>query len=208
MNLLLERDPVETADIGDPFIADNGRRIARMLRIGSVSEVDYTRARVRILFGGTLKTGWIPWLTERAHNDISWWAPEVNEQVMVFSPRGDFRQGVVLGAIFQNAYPAPANRETLRITKYADGTIVQYDRAAHRLLVNCVGEVDIDAATKAVVQADEVDVLAAENVKIQAAQISIIGPVSIQGNVSIQGTVSATGTILDATGNTNHHVHP
>jgi phage baseplate assembly protein V len=120
------------------------RRINNILRVGNIVEVDYDNALCRVEIGN-IKTAWLKWFTDRASNDRSWWAPEVGEQVMVLSPSGEMAQGSVLPAIYQDAHPAPADRETVHRTEYADGSTVEYDRDAHRLLANLgASAIDMD----------------------------------------------------------------
>jgi phage baseplate assembly protein V len=110
--------------------AETERILANLIRIGVVTELDDTKARVKVRTGGIV-TDWLPWLTHRASEDRSWWAPEPGEQVVVLSPYGDQSQAVVMPAIYQTAYPATADKRTIRRTIYQDGTVVEYDREAH-----------------------------------------------------------------------------
>ena len=125
-------------------LAELDRRTANLIRLGTIEAADYAAARVRVR-SGELLTGWLPWLTTRAGPDVSWWAPEVGEQVVLLSPSGEPASGVVLGAIYQQRYPAPESRETVHTTVYQDGTTVTYDREAHHLTVACVGDVTLIA---------------------------------------------------------------
>jgi len=82
------------------------RRLANIVRLGTVEQADYAKARIRVRCGDML-TGWLPWLTTRAGKDITWWAPDIGEQVVVLSPSGEPAQGVVLFAVYQNSSPQP-----------------------------------------------------------------------------------------------------
>ncbi len=193
-----------TGDTGDPDTSDAQRRIASMIRFGQVKEVDYAKARVRVQIGPML-TAWLPWITGRAGGDRTWWAPEIGEQVACLAQSGNLAQAVVLGAIYQNAFPAPAESASVHTVVYKDGTVISYDRDAHKLMVDCNGDVEITAA---------------QNVTIKAAAIAVSGPVKIDGaveitgetkigaNVTVSGDVNASGKVMDSAGNSNHHVHP
>jgi len=137
----------------DYSFAELERRLWNLLRPGVIAEADYGAAKVKIQ-SGDLVTGWIPWLTTRAAGDSDWWAPEVGEQVLMLSPGGDPAQAVVLPALYQQAHPAPAADENVRRVKFADGTVIEYDRAAHRLKVDCVGDIEIHAAKNVTVNVD------------------------------------------------------
>lgn len=121
-------------------VAENDRRLANLIRFGHVSSLDEANARVKVDCGD-LTTDWLPWATLRAGPDKTWHAPEVGEQVLVLAPSGDMAQAAVLPAFYSDANPAPANVKTKHLTKYQDGTEVQYDRAAHqmRMTLNAAG---------------------------------------------------------------------
>lgn len=102
------------------------RMLANMLRVGTITSVE--GAKVRVSMGETT-TALLPWFTRRAGNDIDWWSPEVGEQVMVLSPSGELRQGVVLPAIYHNRASAPADSADISRTVYGDGFKIEHDRA-------------------------------------------------------------------------------
>ena len=110
--------------------AETERIMANLIRVGVIVELNDATARVKVRTGGIV-TDWLPWLTHRAGEDRSWWAPEPGEQVVVLSPYGDQSQAFVIPAIYQNAYPATADKRTIRRTIYQDGTVVEYDRESH-----------------------------------------------------------------------------
>lgn len=155
-------------------ITELNRRVANLLRIGTVDSVDLTSViptcRVKI---GQILTGWLPMLTFRASQDRTWWVYEVGEQVCVFSTCGDLSQGVVLGSINQNNHPAPANQNHVHRTVYADGAIIEYDRNAHHL--------------KAQLPSGATTLLFSD------------GGVSIIGDVFVTGNITASGDITDHT---------
>lgn len=113
-------------------LTDIARRLANVVRVGVISEVDFVAARVTVSIGNIL-TAPLPWLTERAGVDRSWWAPSIGEQVLVLSPSGDLAQGIVLPGIYQTSNPAPATNGDIHRTVYQDGSVVEYDRGAHQL---------------------------------------------------------------------------
>lgn len=125
-------------------LAEIERRLANLIRLGTVEQADYDKARVRVRCGELL-TGWLPWLTARAGNDRSWWAPEVDEQVMVFSPSGDIAQGVVLAAIYQQRHPANGKDPDLCRVDFEDGASVEYNRQSHEMTIHSKGELFIRA---------------------------------------------------------------
>jgi len=168
-------------------IVELQRRLFSLIQVGVIQSADYPNAVVRVQVGDNL-TGWLPWLTTRAGGDRNWWAPEVGEQVVILSPSGDLAQGMVLPALYQTANPAPVNAETVHQTIYEDGTIVEYDRAAHKLTVNVQGgDVLVTTTHNINASADgNVDVAAGGNANVNAGGDA---DVNATGNVNIDGAL-------------------
>lgn len=119
-------------------LAEITRRLSNLLRTGTISEADYTVARVRVESGG-LHTDWLPWLTQRAGTDADWWAPEIGEQVLILAPGGELGSAVVLPGLYSDNHPAPASDPDLRIAKFADGAEASYHRKTGTLTVKTLG---------------------------------------------------------------------
>ncbi|WP_434361058.1 phage baseplate assembly protein V [Parasalinivibrio latis] len=153
-------------------LAELERRLANLLMTGQVADVDYPSGYVKVA-AGALTTTWLPWVTHRAGPDVSFWAPEVGEQVMVLSPCGEPELGVVLPAIYQNLYPHTDQRETVKRVQFADGADMSYDRARHALAIL----LPPGATTTLIAQ----------------------GGITVEGNVTVKGNIKATGDITDKT---------
>lgn len=106
------------------------RRLANLVVLGQVAELDAERARVRVKAGPIL-TAWLPFTTGRAGPDVTWHAPEPGEQVVLVAPGGDLNQAVVVGALYRQAYPAPADTADISRTRFKDGAVMEYDRERH-----------------------------------------------------------------------------
>lgn len=156
------------------------RLLANLLQLGVVAAVDYPVARVRVTLDG-VASAWLPWLTPRAGGDRTWAAPEIGEQVLIACPDGDPANGVIVGALYQQAHAAPAATAEVTRTVYADGAVIDYDRAAHRLTAT------LPAGGQAAVTAP--------------GGLTVTGPVTVNGNLTLTGTVSITGATT-ITGNT------
>jgi len=116
-------------------IAELNRRVANLLRVGSIVDTDYANARARVTIGD-ITTGWLDFMTQRAGGDRTWWAPEIGEQVMVLSPSGDLAQGKILPALYSAAAPAPAGSPDIHKEVHADGFSVTHDRANKRTVLD------------------------------------------------------------------------
>ena len=136
----------------DRRINELERRLNNLLMIGTVAEVDPEQARCRVQVG-EIKTAWLLWMTPSASEDRTWWAPSVDEQVMVLSPSGETAQGVVLPAINQRAHPAPSSNPDVIGRWLPDGTHIEYDHAKNRLFIDCVGPIEVKATGTVTVDA-------------------------------------------------------
>jgi phage baseplate assembly protein V len=120
-------------------LPDLERRQANAIRYGTVAEVDYAKARVKIK-SGNITTAWLPWAAGRASGAKRRWdPPEVGEQVAVISPGGDMAQGLVLPGVYQDTAAAPSDSPDKDGVEYGDGTVIEYDRGSHTLLVDLGG---------------------------------------------------------------------
>lgn len=173
-------------------LSELSRRLENLLRIGTVAQADYGAARVRVK-SGDLLTGWLPWLTHRASNDVTWHAPEVGEQVLLLCPSGDPALGVALPAVYQAAHPAPADEPTVHRTVYQDGTVTEYDRAAHRLTASVRGDVVLIADGDLTATIGETATLQAGiSATVKAPQINFRGNMSATGHTGGAGTENKT----------------
>lgn len=163
-------------------LAELTRRLFNLIRPASIFETDHPAGKVRCKLG-SIETDWLPWLTHRAGPDATWHAPEIGEQVLILSPGGDFSQGFVLPAIYQNDYPQPATDPNLSKVSFSDGSLIEYDRENHRFTVaiaNTGAEVRLISAGKITLAADsdltieaggQIDIEASGNLNLKGAQI-------------------------------------
>ena len=177
-------------------IRDLEIRVANLLRIGKIASLDEANARVTVKLGDAV-TQPLPWLTSRAGLDKTWWAPEVGESVLVLSPCGDTRAGVVLPAIYTEANAAPAAEKTKHRTVYSDGTFVEYDRAAHKLTATVQGTAEITTTGDAKVQSGG-------ELRLKGATIILEGPVSATSTIDATGNISAPEAVINSLSFNNH----
>lgn len=124
-------------------VSEIDRRLANLIRIGQVAEVDPARALLRVALGGEAVSDWLPWVTARAGATRSFAAPSVGEQVVVLSPSGNTGQGVVLPSLFSVAGSAPASEAGVELVEFSDGTVVELRDGVVR--VSCASAVEITA---------------------------------------------------------------
>lgn len=201
-------------------VGDLERRLANLVRVGTIAQADYAKALVRVRCDD-YQSGWLPWATRRAGGDVDWWAPEVGEQVMVVAPSGVLEHGFVVPALYSDAHAEPAASPDVHTVRYAGGDYITHDRAAGKWHLHVSGDVVIEAGGSALVQTPSATIDAPQthatgNVTVDgmltvAGGMAISGgsesTATITGDVQVNGNINATGSIMDAGGNSNHHTH-
>lgn len=139
-------------------IEDLNARLDRFLRLGEVTATYPERGTVRVRLadaraGGSgdapLVSAELAVLHHRTGRDKSWWMPDVGEHVAcLFLPFGR-EDGLVLGAIYSAADPVPVADQDKARLQFADGTVLEYDRAAHKLTGNVAGEIELTSSGNA-----------------------------------------------------------
>jgi phage baseplate assembly protein V len=185
----------------DHILAELDRKLAGLISVGTIAQLDEVKALVRVEIGELL-TDWLQWVTTRAGADRTWWAPEPGEQVLVLAPSGDLSQGVVLPALYQTAHPAPGAAKTLHRTVYADGTHTEYDRAVGVLTVDCVGDVVVKGARTLLV-------LFGGPVRVETpASVTIDAPTTtLTGNLQVDGAIHSDGDTVAGSISLQNHTH-
>lgn len=113
----------------DYHLAELERRLANVVRVGTIQAVENGKVRVRIGTdpeGKPVLTPWLPW-TERAGRIKTWVPPSAGEQVRVISPSGDVAQGWIDCGGFSDANPAPSNDGDAHVETIGDVRITVRD---------------------------------------------------------------------------------
>ena len=184
------------------------RRIANLVMIGKVVEVDAVGIRARVQIGDMI-TALLPWVSQRAAVMNCWTAPAVGEQVLVISHNGDPAQGVIVASLHSAANPAPSQNSSLYKVVFSDGSYVEHNVETGAMKIGCSGKVEIDAdgdiqavtAGKAQVTAvgdveidtrASVKAVAAVAAEVTAPAINLIGAVKITGALEVTGLAALT----------------
>ena len=184
---------------------------AATLQFGTVAAVDASRHALRVTLPAleSLQTDWLPMLTLAAGGNQFYSLPDVGELVVcLLDAQGE--SGAVLGAIYNDADPAPASHADLHVLQYSNGTRIEHDRRTGDVLVKTSGKVLVQASA---VTIDAPTTTTTGNLLVQgsftyqggmmgsggagnAAQIN--GNISITGNVEAGGNIDAGGEITGA----------
>ncbi|EOF8232427.1 TPA: phage baseplate assembly protein V [Yersinia enterocolitica] len=122
------------------------RLLRNLIRIGTVAEVDLDQALCRVATGDNI-TGWLNWLTLRAGQSRSWWAPSEGEQVLILSLGGELDTAFVLPGIFSDDFPPPSASADGLYLAFPDGATLHYEPES--------GELQADGVKTAVINASE-----------------------------------------------------
>ena len=156
----------------DYRVSELERKLNNMLILGTITAIDLEQHKVQVI-SGELPTPWLPWLTQRAGRDVSYWAPSLDEQVLVLCPQGEPSLGVVLPALYQNQYPAPSHEDVACGFLFSDGTAMSYKKNDHQMIIH----------------------LSEEGTLHLHAPLGFF----ITGNLVVEGHISASQTISDGT---------
>lgn len=159
-----------------------------LIRVGIVTEVDATKARVKVTLPGfeNLPTDWLTCITRRTLGVRTSFNYKVNEKVLcLFLPFGDMSTGFVLGSFYDDKnLPAQTNPDVFSI-EWEDGTVLSYDQGSS------TGSLKIKGGTPALT-------VSPDGVTIEA-KTNIIGATSITGTLSVSDAVKLLSA-LDVTG--------
>jgi phage baseplate assembly protein V len=165
---------------------DIPRLVGDLMRLGTIESVAHAQGTCRMRIGDIV-TGDLPWLAGRAGAVSIWSPPTVGEQCMLLCPEGDHEAGLVLPGLFSSTNPAAGTDADSVVIKFADGTLLRYDLAAHALeaTIAAGGTVAIDAP----------------------GGVSIKGPVAIEGPVTINGKLTASDDVVADGKSLRSHKH-
>lgn len=122
-------------------IAEIERKLAGMVRHGTVAEVDPGKGLMRLKLGtatggGDMLGPWVPY-SQSAGALKAHIPPAVGQQFSMISPSGDFRQAVAVPLTWSNANGAPSNKGDENVITYGD-IVVTMQADALRLAVGGV----------------------------------------------------------------------
>ncbi|MHB0819831.1 phage baseplate assembly protein V [Stutzerimonas stutzeri] len=162
-------------------ISDILRRLANLIRLGTIAAVDHESERCTVKTGGLTVPG-RPWLALRAGASSDWDPPTVGEQCILLSPSGETAQGIALIGLYSRQRPAPSNSANLRRRTYPDGAVIDYDHATSTLTATLPNG--------------------------GKAKLVAPGGVTILGDVDITGLVTVSEDVIAAGISLVRHTHP
>ena len=186
--------------------------LAQTIRVGFVTARQPEKMRVKVELKDTvtqpLVSAWLPVLCPRASGDLAYDLPDVGDQVLcLFLPYG-LEQGFVVGAMYGKASPPVSSGDKWH-RRFQDGTVLEYDRAAHKLTAQVQGDVAVTATGSVQAEATgDVSVSSAASLTLMAPAMQLGGTGGSTTQAAMQGTFRLeNGDIIVEGVSFLHHVH-
>jgi phage baseplate assembly protein V len=187
--------------------AELERRIANLIRYGTIAAVDHGAVTVRVNLG-EITTGAVRWASARAGTTTTWSPPTVGEQVMLVSPNGDLSAGTAIVGLYSDAHPSPSSSPDEHVVNYPDGARTTYNHATGDLRLTGIRTVTVQAAEHLTIECPDSDVMG--NLVVHGLltyKAGLAGHGGTVGNtitgplIQVDGELSSNGVVLET------HVH-
>ena len=189
------------------------RQLRNMIRTGIIVEVDLKAGRCRVQTGGMV-TDWLQWLTHRAGRSRSWWAPSVDEQVLLLAVGGELETAFVMPGIYANEHPAPSTSADAWHVTFPDGAVFEYEPQTSALKVSGIKTADITASGSITASVPQVLVKASTRITLDTPEVVctnklITATLEVQKGGTMSGNMTHSGGSLTSNGKVLHsHQHP
>jgi len=189
------------------------RRINNLIQVGTVVEIDESRALARVNILGRV-TDFLP-VKMIGNNFVKVFIPiRINEQVLVVCPFGNANSGFIIPSIFNVncKEPSGSNPDTA-IIEFAGG--VRIDSDGKTINITAPVNVNVTATTATVTAANTIITSETTN----NGNVTINGDLTVNGNIAmngadggggiaeITGDLKVSGIIYDSKGDLTNHTH-
>lgn len=182
-------------------VAELRRRLASVVRICAVAEVDYGAALVRVRWqtDPPALSGWLPFAAQRAGGDSTWNPPDVGEHVIVLSPNGEMAAAICALSVYSAAHGPPGVREEPRtLVRYRDRAreLHDSDSGRHMYVAGDGARFHYIGLRRGDMHECEIELPAGATLSVTAdGGIALLGDVTLDGDLAVTGDVSATGDV-------------
>ena len=123
--------------------------VKNMFKVGIVESFNQENDTARVVFEeSNLKSYNLPIMVKQAKENKDYYVPDIGESVLcLFLPTG-IESGFIIGSYYNQKDRPPVTDQNKRTVKFKDGTILEYDRATHKLTADVKGDIDIKATGK------------------------------------------------------------
>ncbi len=180
------------------------RLLRNLIRIGTVAEVDLDQALCRVATGDNT-TGWLNWLTLRAGQSRSWWAPSEGEQVLILSLGGELDTAFVLSGVFSDDFPPPSASANGLYVAFPDGATLHYEPDSGELLADGIKTAVINAGDSVTVTAPNITCSASVKILLDTPEVECTnnlttGTLNVKKGGTMSGNIEHTGGQLSSNG--------
>ena len=128
-------------------------------RFGYVSAYDAKKHMARVIFPDkdNLVSDWLPVVIPNSKENHDELHLDINEHVFCIMLGNGLEAGAVIGAVYDDKNKPPEGDKDTRKITFADGTEILYNRKAHELKINCVGNITIHADGNMNISAARID---------------------------------------------------
>ena len=192
--------------------------MSQLVRVGFVTARQPATHRLQVQFKDTtnapLTSDWLPCLVTRASQDLVYDLPDIGDQVLCIFMSNGLEQGFVVGSMYGRQAPPVTDPEKFH-RKFKDGTVIEYDRAAHKLTVDVKGDVElvVTGNVTATVQGNLSSTISGPHSETAQGGIQMKAPSIAMGGMgggtdsTIDGTLKVTGDVIAGGVSLMHHVH-
>ncbi|MDW9426739.1 phage baseplate assembly protein V, partial [Yersinia enterocolitica] len=180
------------------------RLLRNLVRIGTVAEVDLDQALCRVATGDNI-TGWLNWLTLRAGQSRSWWAPSEGEQVLILSLGGELDTAFVLPGIFSDDFPPPSASADGLYIAFPDGATLHYEPESGELRADGVKTALITASESVNVTAPNITCAASVKILLDTPEVECTnnlttGTLNVKKGGTMSGNIDHSGGKFSSNG--------
>ena len=131
--------------------------VKNMIKVGVIESFNEANATARVIFEDIkVKSYDLPIIVKQSQNNKDYWIPDIGESVLcLFLPTG-IESGFILGSYYNKKDRPPVTDQNKRTVKFKDGTILEYDRATHKLTADVKGDIELKATGSITLTASKV----------------------------------------------------
>jgi len=123
---------------------------------------------------GDVESWWLEVLQRNTFTNKDNGLPDIGELVAVLLDDKE-EAGCILGAVYTEANKPPSPNANARRVTFGDGTVIEYDRAAHKLKASVQGDIEATATGDA---------------HVTAVNVHITGATTVTGTSHLDGVVT------------------
>lgn len=127
-------------------LAELQRKLANMIQITTITEVDHARRKLRVLVGAD-NSAELPWPAAIGRNWKRWTPLRKGQQVVIACPDGNPAQAVLIGNLYRDGIDSPATDADLDVIEFENGARIEHDISCGVLALTGFSDVLVDGVS-------------------------------------------------------------